>query len=162
VTNGSTIGREENRVLRVTHHTSGPRLIAIGSVVLLALSSATAATAEAPHVPTPGKAKSQLEMEMALTQEFGKQFTKSSHRVECNQRISRTILKCAVDFRYHDIVWSGHGRIWRGICNGNSGISKNGHHVCWFVNWRLKRFDEGCHTEQHHSVAYCTEPVIHH
>jgi hypothetical protein len=146
----------------VSRHARGPRLIAIGAVMLLALSAAAAATAGPPHIPTPSKGKSTREMEMALGQEFGKLFRKSSHQVECNQRISRTIVKCAVDFRYHDVVWSGHGRIWRGICNGSDGITKNRHHVCWFVNWRLQRFDERCHLEQHHSVAYCTEPVIHH
>ncbi|HEY2055637.1 MAG TPA: hypothetical protein VGH14_17020 [Solirubrobacterales bacterium] len=151
-----------NRVFRVTRHTRGLRLIAIGAVMLPVLSAAAVAMAGAPHIPTPSQAKSTLEMEGALAQEFGRTFIKSSHQVDCNQRISRTIVKCAVDFRYHAIVWSGHGRIWRGICNGSNGITKNGHHVCWFANWRLHRFDERCHTEQHHSVAYCTEPVIHH
>lgn len=162
VTDGSTIAGEVNRGWRFTHRTRGPRLIAVGSVLLLALTITTAATAGAPHIPTPSKAKSTLEMELALAQEFGKSFTESAHQVACNRRISRTILKCAVDFRYHDVVWSGHGRIWRGACNGSNGITKNGHHVCWFANWRLQRFDEGCRAEGHHSVAYCTEPVIHH
>jgi hypothetical protein len=149
--------------LRVSHHTRGARrLIAIGSVIALALFAAAVATAGGPHVPTPSRAKSTQEMEGALTQEFGKQFSKSSHTVECNQRISRTILKCSIYFRYHGIVWSGHGRNWRAVCNGSDGITKNPHHTCWYVNWRLERFDERCHAEQHHSVAYCTEPVIHH
>lgn len=129
---------------------------------MLALTVAGVATARPPRIPTPSKAKATAEMELALSQEFGRRFTKSEHQVGCDKRISRTILRCAVDFRFHDVVWSGHGRIWRAVCNGSNGITKNGHHVCWFANWRLQRFDERCHVEQHHSVAYCTEPVTHH
>lgn len=147
---------------RATHHTRRLRLIAIGSACVLALAAAFATTAGAVHIPTPSKAKSTQEMEGALSQEFGRQFTKSTHTVDCNHYISRTIIKCAVDFRYHGVTWSGHGRIWRGVCNGSDGISKNGHHVCWFVNWRLKRLDRRCLAEPHHSVADCSEPVIHH
>lgn len=147
---------------RATHQTGRLRLIAIGSACVLALAAAFATTAAAVHIPTPSKAKSTQEMEGALSQEFGRRFTRSTHTVDCNRYISRTIIKCAVDFRYHGVIWSGHGRIWRGVCNGSDGISKNGHHVCWFVNWRLQRLDRRCLAEPHHSVADCSEPVIHH
>lgn len=147
---------------RPTHHTRRLRLIAIGSALVLALAAVFASAAGAIHIPTPSKAKSTQEMELALRQEFGRQFTKSTHKVDCNHYISRTAVRCAVDFRYRGIVWTGHGRIWRAVCNGSDGISKNHHHTCWFVNWRLKRLDRHCLAEPHHSVADCTEPVVLH
>jgi hypothetical protein len=134
----------------------------VGALVLAALVVPVAATAHGPRVPTPSRPKSEAEMKRALGQEFGKRFTHSTKTVECNRRISRTIVKCAVEFTYHDITWSGNGRIWRAICNGSNGITKNPHHTCWYANWRLERYDEPCHTVEGHSVEYCTEPVIHH
>jgi hypothetical protein len=148
--------------MRLNHHGRAVTLIAIGAAVLVALLVPVLALAHGPRIPSPPKAKSTVEMKSALAGEFGKQFTHSTGKnVNCNQRISRTIVKCAIEFHYHQVTWSGHGRIWRGICNGNNGISDNHHHTCWFVNWRLKRFDERCRAEGH-SVAYCTEPAILH
>jgi len=138
-------------------------MIAIASVALTLCFAAAAATAAAtPHIPTPSMSAAKGEMGLALAEEFGHRFTSSAHSIECGKRISRTILRCDVYFHFHNRVWNGRGRIWRGICNGSNGITKNRHHVCWFANWRLKRFDERCYYEQHHSIEYCTKLVVHH
>jgi hypothetical protein len=148
--------------LRSARQIGALRSIAIGLLLVLPLAFASPAGADQP-IPTPGKAKSTAEMELGLQEVFGHRFTAASSReVECGKRLSRTIVKCAISFRFKDTSWTGNGRIWRGYCNGTGGTTKNTHHVCWFDNWRLRRYDERCHTVQGHSVQYCTELVVRH
>jgi hypothetical protein len=147
--------------MRGVHHIRALSAIAIASAALT-LCFAGPTAAKAPHIPTPSKGAAKAQMGLGLAEEFGHRFTASAHSIECGKRISRTILRCDVYFHFHDRVWNGRGRIWRGICNGTGGTTKNGNHVCWFANWRLKRFDESCYYKQHHSLTYCTKLVVRH
>jgi hypothetical protein len=135
--------------------------IAAIALVALLLVPASAAVA-GPKLPSPSRAKSIEEMELGLSEVFGHTFQASEHSIDCNKRIGRTIVRCDVYFHFHQRTWSGHGRIWRDACNGTGGTTENTHHVCWFDNWRLKRFDEACYSSGQHSVGYCTKLIVRH
>jgi hypothetical protein len=135
--------------------------IAAIALTALLLLPASAAIAGGSKLPTPSRAKSVEEMELGLSEVFGHSFEASEHSIDCNKRISRTIVRCDVYFHFRQLTWSGRGRIWRDACNGSGGITKNRHHVCWFDNWRLRRFDEAC-SKRGHSVSYCTKLIVRH
>ncbi len=134
----------------------------VGALALAALLLLTTASAVAgPKLPTPSRAKSTEEMELGLSEVFGHAFQASEHSIDCNKRISRTIVRCDIFFHFHQRTWSGRGRIWRDACNGTGGTTHNTHHVCWFDNWRLHRFDEAC-AAKGHSASYCTKLIVLH
>ena len=132
---------EGNQGLRVTHHTTGMRLIAIGSVLRVGTPCHRRDHRAGPHIPTPSTAKSRWRWKRPSPRNWA-----ALHQLVSLGRMQPHDqphdLKCSIDFRYHDVIWSGHGRNWRAVCNGNDGISKNPHHACWYVNWRLKRLDD--------------------